>query len=391
MKKIIILLTLLLSYWSLSATTYYRSANGGNWTDPLAWTPSYPGTTISNGDTVIIQYMSTFSWLDIDATSIQLNGVLITEQSYYNINIINGSEIIIGTTGKLFNSAYLYMFDSSKIEVSGSMDIAGTGQDEFRVGDSSKLIINPSGTVFFEDSIGVSGDIIVNGTLINDANLENWGTISGTGSIITSTLTSNGNIFGPGTVAPGLSPGELKTEFDYQLPAAGTLEIELGGLIPGTEYDVLGGTGDKTLAGHLDIKNYNGFMASAGDAFEIIKGDNIVGTFDSVTYPPLSGSAVWKLFYGTDNVTLAAVYALDVTNHTTQDISIYPNPTNGQLFINGSKEMKYFVIRNSLGQIVQSGIIENNSLQISTINTGLYFVELQDEGKNKIVKSVYLK
>ena len=120
------------------------------------------------------------------------------------------------------------------------------------------------------------GTLSVTGSLANTAVTVNAGaTLKGTGAI-TGSVTSTG-----GTVAPGLSPGQLSTgsvSFDSNT----TFSIELNGTVAATGYDqlVVSGTvslGDATLTGTV------GFAPSPGTKFIIIDndgvGDTVSGTF----------------------------------------------------------------------------------------------------------------
>ena len=57
---------------------------------------------------------------------------------------------------------------------------------------------------------------------------------------------------------------------DYTQTAAGTLEVEIGGLNAGTDYDVMRVFGNAVLAGVLDIDLINGFDPTAAAFFDIL-------------------------------------------------------------------------------------------------------------------------
>lgn len=111
------------------------------------------------------------------------------------------------------------------------------------------------------------------------------------------TLTETAEVAGAGTVAflagsvtnagtwkPGASPGVLTIESDY--PAeSGVLEVELGGLAPGTEYDQLVVTGEAALGGTLRVALTDGFTPEVGDAFTVLTATSITGTFAAVEGP----------------------------------------------------------------------------------------------------------
>jgi hypothetical protein len=90
------------------------------------------------------------------------------------------------------------------------------------------------------------------------------GALNGAGNI-TGNLNNSG-----ATVSPGQSPGLQMLSGNYAQGPGGTLNLELGGLTPGTQYDRLAVGGTATLAGTLNVSLINGFVPSLGNAFQIL-------------------------------------------------------------------------------------------------------------------------
>jgi hypothetical protein len=86
------------------------------------------------------------------------------------------------------------------------------------------------------------------------------GRIEGTG-MITATKVSAG-----GYIAPGLSPGTLTIDGDYELLGTGVQIIEYAGLNSG-DFDVLHVTGQTTLGGRLEVHFRGGFSPADPDTF----------------------------------------------------------------------------------------------------------------------------
>ncbi|MEM9345126.1 MAG: PEP-CTERM sorting domain-containing protein [Planctomycetota bacterium] len=97
-----------------------------------------------------------------------------------------------------------------------------------------------------------------------------------------------------GTLAPGNSPGITTITEDYNLNA-GTIAIELAGLIRGTEHDVvvIDGTLNLGANSELDVMSIDGFLASDGDSFDIFDFASMSGTFDSINLPSLANGLAW--------------------------------------------------------------------------------------------------
>ena len=85
-----------------------------------------------------------------------------------------------------------------------------------------------------------------------------------------------------GLLAPGFSPEIVTINGDYTQQPTGTLEIEVGGLTPGTEHDMLIVTGIATLNGRLNLPIINNFHPQLGNEIQYLLAPTIEGEFDEV-------------------------------------------------------------------------------------------------------------
>jgi bacillolysin len=74
------------------------------------------------------------------------------------------------------------------------------------------------------------------------------------------------------------------------------------------------------------------------------------------------------------------------SNEVLTTVSLYPNPTKEVLNIetNSATKLNYSVI-NYLGQVVKTGSVENNSINVSNLNAGIYILEVND-GQKSVTK-----
>ncbi len=121
-------------------------------------------------------------------------------------------------------------------------------------GSIGGVVVDGIGSLWFStQNINVGGDgVFLGGTgtliLMDDATVAAPQVTVFEGSSLGGTGTVNGNVHADGTVFPGQSPGLLMVGGDYTQTDTGTLVIELGGLLAGTEFDLLDVTGDAELA-----------------------------------------------------------------------------------------------------------------------------------------------
>ena len=141
------------------------------------------------------------------------------------------------------------------------------------MGDTTDLLIAIN-------TVGVDGG---NGELrLEDlARVKARNIIVGTGGRITgsnATIDADVGLVG-GTLAPGLSPGELTIDGNLTVDIDSELIIEIAGTTPGSQYDVLNVLGDATINGEIIFRFIEGFGPSQGQTFDFLNG---TGTMDLI-------------------------------------------------------------------------------------------------------------
>lgn len=171
--------------------------------------------------------------------------------------------------------------------------------------------IQNSGTVqFLGGTLDAKGGLTQNSgfTQFKGGNLSaptfalHGGKIGGIGTLM-GNLQNDGGI-----VAPGFSPGTIVINGNYTQSATGALDMEIGGLTAGTQYDQLVVNGTMTFGGTLNIAQYNGFTPSAGNSFQLIKYYSSSGSFAS-TNNVFTTSGIYFTTTKTPSYLVAQTYA----------------------------------------------------------------------------------
>ncbi len=113
------------------------------------------------------------------------------------------------------------------------------------------------------------------------------GLLEGAGTILAGV--ENGGLLRPGIEGVGL----LSIDGDYTQEAAGAIEFEIGGALPG-EHDQLAMTGAAALDGAITVAFAGGFTPSLGQSFTLLTADGgVSGVFSGVSLPaPPSGTVL---------------------------------------------------------------------------------------------------
>jgi len=233
----------------------------------------------------------------------------------------------------LFNSGSLQL-QGGRVDVGTNLTNAATGnimgRGTLAVGtvltNQGDLALSNGQTDIFGDVNNTAGGrVIVSG----NADVTFWGDVTDTGSLFNVSTGSSATFFGTAgfgisgggdvyfeaDVTPGSSPGLETFGGDVHFGVLATLEVEIGGTTPGSEFDVLDIAALADLGGALEVTLLGGFSPAIGDTFEIITAANVVDTFDMENFPDLGG-LLWDISYGATNVVLEVVspFAADFDN-----------------------------------------------------------------------------
>ncbi len=180
------------------------------------------------------------------------------------------------------------------------------------------LVKSGSGSLTLTGNNSYSG-----GTIINAGKLVNNGSVAGPVTITSNgTLggggTINGNVVSSGLVAPGNSPGILTINGDYMMNPDSVLEIEVGGLTPGIDHDLVQVTGTATLGGTVTFPLINGFVPNFNDEITFLTAASVVGSWSSKLTPLLPDNYGVQVIQTATAVRLKYVDATNITFTDTQ-------------------------------------------------------------------------
>jgi len=162
----------------------------------------------------------------------------------------------------------------------------GTDPDNYVNAQAITLgIVKGTGNLNFHGGTLVA-DSITKGSATGAANFTWTGGTLHVDQYGTPSLPLNLNNSGSGTLSPGESAGETKIFGNYTQGVAATMEIELGGLAQGVEYDWVRVFGTAQLNGTLDLSLFGGFIPTATDVFTILMATSITGQFANAPAGP---------------------------------------------------------------------------------------------------------
>jgi len=124
--------------------------------------------------------------------------------------------------------------------------------------------------------------------------------------------TIKSKVHSSGSVTPGdsvTSTGNLSIAGTYTQSATGALNISIGGLTVGTQYDRLAVANGVSLNGTLNIKLIHSFVSTIGSTFTILTGSAITGKFATVNGLSINSCEHFTIHYAPTTVTLTVVPA----------------------------------------------------------------------------------
>lgn len=193
----------------------------------------------------------------------------------------------------------------------GRLDVisAGTLQNDSVVNIKGGFLNLSGGTVTNNNTINLaSGGIGSSGTFNGPGTINMTGGTLGQGgnaTIAGTVINSGGKVqpgFGHGPVFPG-TPFFLPAEYfprtltlgSYVQNGAGRLELGIGGLLPGSQYDQLKVNRPISInGGSIVVSLVNNFQPKVGDKFDILTGQiQRISLSSPISLPPLPNGEFW--------------------------------------------------------------------------------------------------
>ncbi len=211
--------------------------------------------------------------------------------------IVNASEIYNGegTATLIFNHTESNYLFAPKISGFGTV----AGGFTIRHDGPGTTILTAATNEMAGPTIVSNGRLIVNGVINGSLEPiidEDGETVIGFTEITGAISTSGAGILGGsgflkgstsigGTLAPGTSAGIISFGSELTLTNTGSVVMELGGHIRGSQYDGVNVGGALTLDGGLNIAFLNSFRPSLDDTFTLFTGfTSVAGNFAEVTF-----------------------------------------------------------------------------------------------------------
>jgi T5SS/PEP-CTERM-associated repeat protein len=201
----------------------------------------------------------------------------------------NDSSLTIGNRG-----------DATLSIAGGGLVTSTSGHVAARVFSTSNVTVSDPGSRWnLSGSLNIGGERFVGGlgTLTLDGgtveaaqavSIGRTGAVRGKGTLL-------GDVINRGLIAPGFSPGIINIDGDFTQAASGVLEIEVGGLTPGTQHDQVLVTGTAALAGRLALPLIDlgdgVFAPQVNDEVTFLTAAAVTGNLDSLFAPNLATEA----------------------------------------------------------------------------------------------------
>jgi hypothetical protein len=238
------------------------------------------GNTINNG------------LIDVDGGEIEFGRSVTNSNASPSTGLIAARDATLRFHAGLLNSG-------SVTFSAGVSDVFGDITNQSNLATQGRIIVTGGAQANFFDDVVNNGGIQISGAggLLSTAVF--LGTLSGTGT------TGTGRVFLEGDTRPGFSPGTMAFGGDVSFGPQSTLNIELAGTTPGTQYDRVTVAASASLVGELSVSLLNNFKPMIGNTFQIVTADELEGTFNEVELPALAGGARWDVNYGAGSVSLS--------------------------------------------------------------------------------------
>jgi T5SS/PEP-CTERM-associated repeat protein len=246
---------------------------------------SATGTNSNNGE------------INVDGGAIEFSRVLTNSTASPSTGLIVARDATLRFNGGLSNSGSLTF-------ATGVSNVFGDVANLNNLATPGRILVTAGAQANFFDDVVNSGAIQVSASGAMESTAVFMGSFSGNG------VTGSGHVFMEGDVRPGFSPGTMAFGGDVSFGPTSVLEIELGGLTAGTQYDRVTVAETAVLGGALEVSLINGFTPTVGNSFQILTAtEGLTGEFVNSLLPSLTTGLGWDVDYTATGVRLSVITA----------------------------------------------------------------------------------
>jgi hypothetical protein len=254
---------------------------------------NFSGTTLTGGT------YNVTGTLQFNGANIVTNAARITLTGT-TAKIVNQT----GTTGALANFATNAAAGSFTLASSRNFTTAGNFSNAGTVKVSRGSTFTVASTHNYTQTAGTTTDDGTMALSSGGAFTFNGGSVFGNGGSFSGNVTSGGT-FNIGDAVK--TAGKLAITGTYVQTPAGALNIDIGGLTPGTLFDQLNVSGAANLAGTLNLDLINKFTPTIGQTFDIMNFKSETGKFTTINGTSINANEHFSVVVNPTNVTLDVV------------------------------------------------------------------------------------
>lgn len=211
------------------------------------------------------------------------------------VDVLNGELEIDGVLtnhagGQMFVADSTVRFNDGLIN-DGQVNVTfgrGTFTGDIAIGAGGQFVLSSNSNTTFFDAVSNGGELRVSAGSVATF----FGAVTGPG-----VYTGTGTKFFEALFAPGSSPGLVTDEGDVVFGTGALVEMEIGGYVPGVDFDRYEVAGQLSLGGTLVISLIDDFSPQAGDVFDLFDWGTLSGEFLAVNLAAagLEPGLLWDL------------------------------------------------------------------------------------------------
>ncbi|MES2798932.1 MAG: T9SS type A sorting domain-containing protein [Bacteroidota bacterium] len=387
-------LLLFIAFSSSSQTI--TSVMNGNATNPLVWDCTCFPTTSSD---IVINHTIN---LDVD-WAINAGGS-ITVNASGQLKQVGLKDLLVDGTGSFITNNGFTQLNRIAVMNAGVL----TNNDHFSITEA--MYVGPGATLSNTDLMDGLDSLMTEGTSQNDGvlyvgNFLNTGAFENTGHIAADSIGNTGTFTSTSGWIQGTAIGNsgdfyLQTE-GFMIASdnwwnIGNFEIDANvDLICDKDLyngDTLGGFASLINDGTISVAKdfYNGWNLSGAGSICIAEESYNVGAITGTLDICDNTGSDFDFNTGTiaGTITHCQPGCFVEIEEIVDQLSVYPNPTEGIINIDATNVFTDFTVTNLEGKVMLSGLLSGTEIDLTFLNGGLYFLTLEGSGKLQVVSII---